>query len=85
MLLTWTTRALFESGTSSAPWSGTNVTSNDAIGYFFNEIIGMETFDGTGASRLVGQNVGYSLLVAIIIFICLAKSKLNTFVSTFHH
>ena len=78
MLLTWTTRALFESGASDAPWDqGTNMTSTEAEGYFTGEIIGMKTFDGTGASRLVGQNVGYSLLVAVLIFLALANSKLT--------
>ncbi len=32
MLLAWTTRALFESRSSTAPWNQVNATSSDATG-----------------------------------------------------
>ena len=88
MLLAWTTRALFESGLDSAPWNGDNVTSDDAMGYFLGEVIGTKTLnkeDGNRPTRLVGQNVGVSALIALFIFICLSRSKFIIFVSTFQH
>jgi hypothetical protein len=79
MLLAWTTRALFESGSSTTPWNQEDATSSNATDYFFNDIIGMNTLvkeDGNVPTRLVGPNVGYSLLQFAIIFICLAHGAL---------
>ena len=75
MLIAWTTRALFESGSVTAPWNSPNLTSSDAKDYFLNQLIGMETLDpdnGSRPTRLVGQNVGYSFLVHFVIFLCVA-------------
>lgn len=79
MLLAWTTRALFQSGSSTAPWNENNATSSDATDYFYNDIIGMSTLveaDGNVPTRLVGPNVGYSCLTFALIFICLAHGAL---------
>lgn len=70
MLLTWTTRALFESGSSAAPWSNSTATSDDGVSYFFNEIIGGGEMSDM-PTKLVGANVGYSLLMQAIIFLCI--------------
>ena len=44
MLIAWTTQALFELGSPSAPWmDSTNSTSTDARNYMFFKLIGMET------------------------------------------
>lgn len=76
MLITWTARALFESGAADAPWnSEENLTVKNATDYFFGEYAGMKTLraDDQRPTRLVGANVGYSFLVHFFIFICVAK------------
>eukprot|EP00553_Chaetoceros_curvisetus_P002614 CAMPEP_0204619420 /NCGR_PEP_ID=MMETSP0717-20131115/5791_1 /ASSEMBLY_ACC=CAM_ASM_000666 /TAXON_ID=230516 /ORGANISM="Chaetoceros curvisetus" /LENGTH=638 /DNA_ID=CAMNT_0051633419 /DNA_START=28 /DNA_END=1944 /DNA_ORIENTATION=+ len=72
MLLSWVIRCLFESGTEEAPWGNESVSGSDSVGYFFSSIVGMETVDGLQATRIVGQNVGYSFLTYLLIFICVA-------------
>lgn len=70
MLLTWTTRALFESGDASAPWNIAGSTVGNATDYFFGHIIGMETVgEDLQPTRLVGENVGYSFLIQVLIFL----------------
>jgi solute carrier family 6 GABA transporter-like protein 1 len=73
MLLSWVTRAFFESFGSNDPWANQDVTGADAVGYFYTQIIGMDTLgDDLRPTRVVGANVGYSALVWIIVWACLA-------------
>lgn len=73
MLLTWVMRAFFESFGSNDPWAGDNVTGEDAVAYFYSNIIGMQTLGGDlRPTRVVGPNVGYSVLVWLCVWLCLA-------------
>lgn len=74
MLISWTTRALFESGSPTAPWNVEGATIANATDYFFNDIIGMETAiaNEMNPSRLMGANVGYSFLIQLLIYLCIA-------------
>jgi solute carrier family 6 GABA transporter-like protein 1 len=76
MLLSWVTRAFFESFGDNDPWAAANVTGQDAVDYFYADIIGMNmTKLGENDLRptmVVGQNVGYSALVWVCIWACLA-------------
>jgi len=73
MLLTWVICAFFESFGDDDPWAGESVTGEDAVGYFYNNIIGMQTLGGElRPTRVVGRNVGYSVLVWLCIWLCLA-------------
>ena len=82
MLIAWTMRALFESGSASSPWMSQNVTADEASGYFFDELIGMETLtpeNGLRPNRVIGTNIGYAFLVQFIIFISVAFGKDTNF------
>lgn len=73
MLISWVIRCLFESGTEDAPWGDEAVSSGDSVGYFFNEIIGMESVgDDLRPTRLLGVNVGYAFLTFLLVFLCVA-------------
>ena len=55
--------AIFESFGNSDPWATNGTTGEEAVGYFYNNIIGMGTLGADLApTRLVGPNVGYSVL-----------------------
>ena len=76
MLITWTTRALFESGSSTAPWNVEGSTIEDATNYFFNDIIGMESVGDDGQpTRIIGANVGYNFLIQMLIYLCIGFGK----------
>ena len=70
VLIAWVVRAFVASFDEDAPWAKEGLTGEDAIGYFYNEIIGMETITDSEnrPSRIVGTNVGYTALVWLIIF-----------------
>lgn len=74
MLLAWVTNAFFDSFGSDNFWAQTPPpTGTEAKNYFFDEIIGMETLgDDLRPTRLVGKNVGYSLLTWFIVYLCIA-------------
>ncbi|KAL3913435.1 MAG: hypothetical protein SGARI_000659 [Bacillariaceae sp.] len=73
MLLSWVSRAFFQSWSDEAPWTGEGVTGEEAVGYFYNDIIGMSTLgEDLRPTRIVWQNVGYSFFVWLCIFACLA-------------
>ena len=72
MLISWVLHAFFDSFSSSI-WLSDEVTGTDAKGYFFNNVIGMETLgEDLKATRLVWANVGYSFLTWSIIYLCIA-------------
>jgi solute carrier family 6 GABA transporter-like protein 1 len=73
MLLAWVTNAFFDSFTSSSPWGQANITGEEAVGYFYDDIIGMQTLGkDLRPTRVVGANAGYSALVWVCIYLCLA-------------
>jgi solute carrier family 6 GABA transporter-like protein 1 len=73
ILLTWVSRAFFESFGDEDPWADEGVNGTVAVDYFTGHIIGMETLgDDLRPTRIVGQNVGYSILVWLCIWACLA-------------
>ena len=61
-------------------------TGDDAVMYFFNDVIGMSTvWDSPDLrpTRLVGQNVGYSFLAWLIIYVsilcvCVLRSNYSS-------
>ena len=74
MLLSWVCNAFFSSFSAGDPWSnGEPTAGEDAVTYFFNNIIGMETLgEDLRPTRVVWTNVGYSILTWFCIFLCLA-------------
>jgi SNF family Na+-dependent transporter len=71
-IVVWLT-AFFDSFGDNAPWEEDG-DGSEAVAYFFNEIIGMDTLrEGTlRPTRLVGANVGYAALVWFCVWLCLA-------------
>jgi len=72
MLITWVTHGFFDSWSDDAPWSNDVANVTEATSYFNNKIVGMETLNEMNGTRLVPENVGYSVLVWFLIWICLA-------------
>jgi SNF family Na+-dependent transporter len=72
MLISWVLHAFFDSF-SNEIWVSDEVTGSDAKGYFFNNVIGMETLgDDLKPTRVVWGNVGCSFLTWTIIYLCVA-------------
>ena len=72
MLLTWVTHAFFDSFNDSSPWKTQGTTGQEAIDYFYAEIIGMDTLgEDNRPTRIVSANVGYAAIVWTVIFLCL--------------
>ena len=72
MLIAWVTNAFFDTFGKSNFWSG-EVTGSEANSYFINEIIGTGTVgENMEPTRLVWKNVGYSFLVWIVVYLCVA-------------
>lgn len=72
MLLAWVCNAFFDSFGDNF-WAQEEVTGTEAVGYFFNTIIGMDTLGpDLRPTRLVMKNVGYSLLTWTIVYLCVA-------------
>ena len=70
MLLSWVAHAFFDSFSSDTVWE-TDVTGSEAKSYFYNEIIGMETLGSDlKPTRVVWNNVGYSLFTWVIVLLC---------------
>jgi len=73
VLISWVANAFFSSWSDDAPWGKENLTSDEALDYFLNTVIGGETVPDSGRpSRLVTANVLYTLLTWVIIFLCVA-------------
>ncbi|MGK3738383.1 MAG: solute carrier family 6 GABA transporter-like protein 1, partial [Bacillariaceae sp.] len=71
VLISWVVHAFFASWDPNAPWSNPQLMGDEAVNYFYNEIIGMETVvdDDLTPTRLVGENVLYTCLVWCVVFI----------------
>lgn len=75
MLLAWVTNAFFDSFSDEAKevWTGEGASGEEAVNYFYNEIIGMGSLGSNlRPTRLVGNNVGYAALVWFCVWLCLA-------------
>lgn len=73
VLISWVTHAFFDSFGNDHPWAKDGTTGDEAIDYFFNKIIGMETVGDDGRpTRVIGANVGFSALVWFVVWLCLA-------------
>jgi len=71
VLIGWVLNAFIASWSDDAPWANPDLNGAEAIGYFYNNIIGMETLttpDKT-PTRIVWKNVGYTALIWFIIYI----------------
>ena len=78
MLIAWCLRAFFEASKAEAPWDDPDVNAANATSYFFTTITGMETLKESSPfspTRVVPENVGYSFLTFLIIFVCDAFGK----------
>jgi hypothetical protein len=61
-------------------------TGDEAVTYFFDDVIGMSTLPGAGdrrPTRLVGKNVGYSFFAWLIIYVsilcvCVLRSNYSS-------
>lgn len=73
VLIAWVANAFFSSWQSDAPWGNPDLTGEEAVTYFVNDIIGASTLgpDGT-PTRMVGRNVGFAAMSWILIFFCVA-------------
>ena len=72
--------AFFDSFGDDDPWAKKGGDGSEASKYFFNEIVGMDTVrEGSlRPTRLVGANVGYSAVVWMCVWLCLAFGTENT-------
>ena len=71
MLIAWVIHAFFDSFGKNSFWAGEDLTGDEALTYFFEDITGTATVgDDLKPTRLVWANVGYSLIVWAIIFLC---------------
>lgn len=58
---------------STDPWADPGITGEEAIGYFYSQVIGMDTLgEDLRPTRIVWKNVGYSALTWFLIWLCLA-------------
>lgn len=71
VMIGWVVNAFFDSWNPNTPWGNPELTGEEAVSYFYNDIVGMETIvdDDLTPTRLVGKNVAYTALVWCIIFI----------------
>jgi solute carrier family 6 GABA transporter-like protein 1 len=65
VLIGWVVKAFVSSWDEDAPWGNPGITGSDAVGYFYDEIVGMSTVVDADLTptRIVGSNVGYTALV----------------------
>ena len=56
-----------------APWGNENLTGEEAVNYFYDDIIGGGTVgDDQKPTRIVARNVGFAFLTWFIVFLCVA-------------
>lgn len=70
VLIGWVVNAFVSSWDDDAPWANPDITGDEAISYFYNNIVGMGTVTDSDLkpSRIVGKNVGYTALVWLVVF-----------------
>lgn len=64
----------FKDNGDKAPWAKDGTTGQEAIDYFFAEIVGQtnSVADGGKPTEVVRDNVGYSFLSWTVIWLCIA-------------
>jgi len=73
VLVAWVANAFFSTWSDDAPWGNEDLTGEEAVAYFKNTIIGDNTVPDSGQpSRIVGQNVGYTFLTWLLVFLSVA-------------
>ena len=73
VLVAWVFNAFFSSWDDDAPWGNPDLTGEEAVNYFINDIIGAGTVPEDGSpTRIVARNVGFAFLTWCIIFLCIA-------------
>jgi solute carrier family 6 GABA transporter-like protein 1 len=73
VLIAWVVNAFFESFAEDSIWKDPDATADDAIAHFTDDIIGASTVGEDGRpTRIVGRNVGFSALIWILVFFCVA-------------
>jgi len=80
VLIGWVVKAFFSSWDPNAPWGNPELTGEEAVSYFYNDIIGMDTVneDDLTPTRIVSNNVGYTGFVWFVIFLGTAFSLKTT-------
>ena len=70
VLIGWVVKVFIKSWDEDAPWGNPGLTGDEAISYFYSNIVGMDTVTDPDLkpSRVVGENVAYTALVYLIIF-----------------
>jgi len=70
VLIGWVVNAFFASWNPNAPWGNPELTGEEAVSYFYSDIVGMDTIvdDDLTPTRVVGKNVAYTALVWCIIY-----------------
>ena len=65
--------AFFDSFGGDAPWDQEGISGEDAVNYFYTEIIGLDTVgDDLRPTRIVRNNALYGILVWFCVWLCLA-------------
>lgn len=73
VLIAWVVNAFFSSWDEDAPWGKENLTGEEAVNYFYDDIIGGGTVGDDGKpTRIVARNVGFAFLTWFIVFLCVA-------------
>jgi len=74
VLIGWVVNAFISSWDEDSPWGNPELTGDEAVNYFYDEIVGMSTVTGPDLmpTRIVGKNVGYTAFVWIIVYIILS-------------
>jgi len=73
MLIAWVIHAFFDAFGKDSFWNGEDLNGSEASTYFFEEITGTATVgEDLKPTRLVWENVGYSLIVWAGMFLCVA-------------
>jgi SNF family Na+-dependent transporter len=73
VLVAWVVNAFFSTWRSDSPWGNPDLTGEEAVSYFINDIIGASTLGEDGrATRIVWRNVGFTFLSWFITFLCVA-------------
>jgi len=71
VLIAWVINAFFDSFSDDAPWTEPDLNGDEAVAYFYNNIIGMSTVTDPDLrpSRIVWKNVGYTAFVWSMLFL----------------
>mmetsp|Transcript_13602 Transcript_13602/g.38278 ORF Transcript_13602/g.38278 Transcript_13602/m.38278 type:complete len:645 (-) Transcript_13602:4507-6441(-) len=74
VLIGWVVNAFISSWDEDSPWGNPELTGDEAVNYFYDEIVGMSTVTGPDLmpTRIVGKNVGYTAFVWIIVYVVLS-------------